>query len=350
MNLPIIAIVGRPNVGKSTLFNRIVGKRVAVVAREAGTTRDRVIESASWNGKDFLLCDTAGLLVDFYGFKEEEIERKAQEQIDLALQEADEVLFVVDAKAGIMPEDKEVARKIRKFSKKTIVVANKADSEPIEKMALQVFELGFEKIIAVSALTGRRSGDLLDAMVENFKPVKAAENKVPKLTIAGRPNVGKSTLFNTFVGDERAIVSETAGTTRDSIKLSVELTYHKTKKTFEIIDTAGFKKRGKVAPGIEKFSVLRSIQNILNADIVLLMADSAEGFTRGDAHLGQLAITAGKKLIIVLNKIDLLEMQTKNEINNLGRFQFLTKIPMVAISALDKQNIDLLTKEILGTI
>lgn len=341
--LPIVSIVGRPNVGKSTLFNRIVGFRQAIVSKTPGTTRDRVTAEVIWDEKPFMLIDTAGLLLDYYGFDEAKIEKVAQKQIDLALEESETILFIVDSKVGITAEDKEVAKKIRKFNKRVILVVNKADTRTQEQEAGQFAILGFDEMIAVSSISGRRSGDLLDLITGDLPKLKLEKDRLPRLVIVGRPNVGKSTLFNDLVGQERSIVSDIAGTTRDSLKLQIKLETGKKSVDIELIDTAGFRRKGRIKQGIERFSVIRTIESIYKSSIVLLVMDAAEGLTRGDAHLAELALEGKKQLIIALNKIDL----SGTDIKDLMRFPFITKQTRVAISAKDKTNLDLLTDEII---
>lgn len=342
-NLPVVSIVGRPNVGKSTLFNRIVGFRQAIVSKTPGTTRDKVFGEVNWDGKDFMLVDTAGLMTDFVADNEKKIEKEAQKQIDEALCESDLILFVVDSKEGLCAQDKEVAKKIRKLGKPIILAVNKADTKIQENEAQQFRLIGFEKVIAVSAITGRRTGDLLDAVTESFprrkKSVKT--NTMPKLAIVGRPNVGKSTLFNALVGSDRSIVSDIPGTTRDSLRFKISLGA-KGKIDLEIIDTAGFRRKGRIKQGIERFSVIRTIESIHKSDIVLLVLDGSEGLTRGDAHLAELALENKKELIIAINKLDLV----KSEVKELFRFPFITNQVRVAISAKKMQNIELLVREI----
>ena len=345
--LPIVAIVGRPNVGKSTLFNRLVGKRQAIVSREAGTTRDSVIGEVEWDNKRFILVDTAGLILDFYGFQESEIEQKAQVKIVDALKQSEVVLFVVDIREGVIPEDEEVMRQIRKYGKKIILIANKADSPDLEKKAKDLTLGGFTNALPISSLSGRRTGDLCDLITKDFEIYEEGDHQ-KKIAIVGRANAGKSTLFNALVGSDISIVSDIAGTTRDAI--NVEITLKGYNKKAEIIDTAGFRKRGKIAPGIEKFSIMRAIESIYKCDLVLVVVDSKVGLSRIDAHLAQLALDNDKKIIIVLNKIDLLDQRSTEEIGNFYRFKFLLKQKIVAVSSKEKKNLHLLAREIASEI
>ena len=341
--LPIVAIVGRPNVGKSTLFNRLTGARQAIIAKEAGTTRDLVSSEILWDNKPFILIDTAGLIFDFYGFKEEEIEKKAQDKLSDALRHADVVLFVVDAKVGVTAEDKKAAKLIRKYSKRVIVVYNKADSEKHEKRITEVDEFGFDERIALSSISGRRTGQLLDLITKDFHSFKNDSSNMKRITIIGRPNAGKSTLFNLLAGGDLAIVSEIPGTTRDSVKIQTKISLG---KEAQIIDTAGFRRRGKIEVGIEKFSILRAIESIHQANIVLLVIDALEGFTRTDAHLADLALQKRKDLLVVVNKIDLLKNKSTEEIKDFHRYGFILKNRIIGISAKFNKNLDLLIKEI----
>ncbi len=347
--LPIVSIVGRPNVGKSTLFNRIVGFRQAIVSKIPGTTRDRIVAEVTWDNKKFMLIDTAGLLIDYFGFENKEIEEGAQGQIDLAVKESDLILFLVDAKSGVSAEDKAVAKKIRKAGKRVVLVVNKADVRHQEQEIDQFTSFGFDELIAISAVTGRRTGDLLNLIAKDF-PQNSEDSpsgeKLPRLAIVGRPNVGKSTLFNDLTGMERSIVSDVPGTTRDSLRFQIKIGEGNKSTNLELVDTAGFRRKGRIKQGVERFSVIRTIESIYKSDIVLLVIDSKEGVTRGDAHLVELALENRKKVIIVLNKIDL----SGSEIHDLLRFPFITRQVRVAISAKNKTNLDLLTGEIIKAV
>jgi len=345
--LPVVAIVGRPNVGKSTLFNRLIGFRQAIISDTPGTTRDRIFKEIIWNNKPFILFDTAGFLSDFYGFKEDQVERLAQKGIEMAAKEASLILFVIDAKSGLTPYDEEVASNLRKLGKKVVLVVNKADSQKHELIIDEYKRLGAQEIIAVSAISGRRTGDLLDLITKDFKESVVEREKTLGLAIVGRPNVGKSTLFNVLAKEERAIVSEVPGTTRDKNDFEIKIESSGKSVRLRIVDTAGLRRRGKIVPGIERFSAIRTIDSIIESDLVVLLVDSKEGITRGDAHLGQMALDKKKQLLIVLNKIDLLKERGKHEIPNLNRYAFLAKNKMIAISAKDKVNIGLLKDEVL---
>ncbi|OQA53079.1 MAG: GTPase Der [candidate division WS2 bacterium ADurb.Bin280] len=342
-----VAIIGRPNVGKSTLFNRIVGFRQAITSKEPGTTRDRVISDVHWNGKNFTIIDTAGLLLDFYGFEDEQIERMSQTHIEESLQDANLILCVISVKDDLTESDKEVIKKIRKSGKEVILVCNKADSEREEALCDNFLKTGIKEIYPISAKNGRRIGVLLDRITAQIQFVTKQSSTLPKISIIGRPNVGKSTLFNALVQSERSIVSDIPGTTRDSIDEIISLP---NKKKAEIIDTAGFRKRGRRQVGVEKFSIFRSIDSIGKSDLVLVVVNAQEGITRGDAHLVQFALDKKKEVIVVINKIDCLVQKTAQEIKDIYRFKFINKITNVAISAKSEDNLNLLLSEIVKKI
>jgi GTP-binding protein len=321
---------------------------LAIVDPTAGTTRDRVVERISWEGKDFVLIDTAGLIVDFYGFDEAAIEKKAQDQIAKSISESDVVLLVVDMKSGLVPQDEQIAKLARKYSKRVIVVFNKADDPRRDAVSGEFARLGFDESVCVSAISGRRSWELLDLITRDFRKTEETKNRLKRVAIIGRPNVGKSSLLNAICNKQIAIVSDIPGTTRDSIK--VEISAKGKSGGFEIIDTAGLRKRGRIEKTLERYSVMRSIFSILDCDLALLVADSTEGLTRQDAHLAQLALKNQKKLILVINKIDLLKNQTTDEIDNLFRFSFLNKQKSVAVSSKTGQNIDILVGEIVKSL
>jgi GTP-binding protein len=342
--IPIVAIVGRPNVGKSTLFNRLVGRKQAIIAKEAGTTRDTISSEIIWNNKKFILLDTAGLINDFFGYKEAQIEKLAQDKVDDALLDCDLILFVVDAKTGILPEDKLIARNLRKLNKEIIVIWNKADNSVLESKIDEVNEFGFSRKVAVSSISGKRSGLLLDEVTSRIPKTDTEVSDLKKLTIVGRPNAGKSTIFNLLSDSNLAIVSDIPGTTRDAINLKINLPG--TQKELEIIDTAGFRKRGKIQVGIEKFSILRAIESIYKANIIVLVVDASEGLTRTDAHLAQMALDKKKTLIVLINKIDLLKSRSSEEVKNFSRFKFILKNKIIAISSKTKENFDLFVSEL----
>jgi GTP-binding protein len=321
---PVVAIVGRPNVGKSTLFNRLVGGRVAIVEDVPGTTRDRVYGTGEWNGRRFTVVDTGGLELE----PGTDIEARVQDQARVAMEEADVILFVVDAAAGLAPLDHEVADRLRRASKHTILVVNKADNPRREAEGAEFFALGFEPTITISAQHGRNTGDLADLITDALPPAEPGEAQVepsawtddgltddqlaelsetemgpPRVAIVGRPNTGKSTLVNRVLGEERMIVSEVPGTTRDPVDSAVMVD----DEPMILVDTAGIRRRGSVQRGIERYSVLRSMKAIDRSDVAVVMTDAMEGYTAQDAHVVGHVLEAGKGIVLVINKWDALE-------------------------------------------
>ncbi len=310
MTKPIVAIVGRPNVGKSTLFNRLVGERRAIVEDEPGTTRDRVYGTTDWGGLEFTVVDTAGLQ------DEEEIStsslvdiaRWTTQQARHAIEEADVILFMVDTKTGITSGDFEVAEILRRAEKPTILVANKAENAERRDSAYEFYNLGLGDVFTISAYHGTGTGDLLDRIVEALPEAEdELETEGPNIAIVGRPNVGKSRLLNSLLGQERAIVSDVPGTTRDS--LDTQLIW--AGQPLTLIDTAGIRRRGRIEQGIERFSVLRSMRAIDRSDVVLLLIDANEGFTAQDLHIAGYVEEQKKGIVVVVNKWDLVEKDTK---------------------------------------
>jgi GTP-binding protein len=333
---PIVALVGRPNVGKSTLFNRLVGERRAIVEDEPGTTRDRVYGTADWAGLEFSVVDTGGLQDDreIASASLTEIARHTREQARSAIDEADVIVFLVDAKSGLAAGDHDVADLLRRADKPTILVANKADNTDRRDGAVEFYELGLGDPIAISAYHGSGTGDLLDRVVEALPEAEEEpETEGPAIAIVGRPNVGKSRLLNALLGQERAIVSDVPGTTRDS--LDTELLW--AGQPLTLIDTAGIRRRGRVEQGIERFSVLRSMRAIDRADVVLMVIDAAEGFTAQDLHIAGYVEEQKKGIVVVVNKWDLVEKtpQSTDEYRAKAReaLDFMPYAPLVFISA-----------------
>ncbi|MGC4106143.1 MAG: ribosome biogenesis GTPase Der [Thermomicrobiales bacterium] len=339
MSKPIVAIVGRPNVGKSTLFNRLVGERQAIVQDQPGTTRDRVYGTADWLGVEFTIIDTGGMQDDDElppdtTEAETIIARQTRDQANSAISEADVIVFLVDAKAGPSASDAEIADLLRRTDKPTLLAANKADSAARRDMVFEFFELGLGEPIAISAYHGNGTGDLLDKIVENLPDAEPEEEtEGPRIAIVGRPNVGKSRLLNALLGQERAIVSDVAGTTRDS--LDTDITWKGQPLT--LIDTAGIRRRGRVEQGIERFSVMRSMRAIDRADVVLLLIDATEDFTAQDLHIAGYVEEQKKGLVVVVNKWDLIEKDagTMDEYRARAAEQldFIPYAPVVFISA-----------------
>ncbi len=299
----ILAIVGRPNVGKSTFFNRLTESRQAIVEETSGVTRDRHYGHSDWNGVSFSVIDTGGYVVGSDDVFEEEIRK----QVALAIDEADVIAFVVDVKDGLTSLDKEVANVLRRTEKKVFVVANKVDNPKRLGDAAEFYGLGLGEVYSISSINGSGTGDLLDEIVKEFdKKVEEELPDLPRFAVVGRPNVGKSSLVNALLGDERNIVTPVAGTTRDSIYTR----YNSFGFEFMLVDTAGVRKKGKVRENIEFYSVMRSIKAIENSDVCLLMIDATEGFESQDVNIFQLIQRNRKGVVIIVNKWDLVEKET----------------------------------------
>ena len=342
MNIPVVAIVGRPNVGKSALFNRIIGDNSAIVSEEAGTTRDRHFGRADWSGRQFWLVDTGGLADDPRMPMDVEIRR----QVDEAIAEADLMLLVVDAKAGLHPSDRKVVDLLRDSQKPWLLVANKVDN-PASTDFYEFYELGAGDPLPVSAANGKNSGDLLDAIVEKIPEVTQEPPDELRVAVVGRPNVGKSSLVNRLLGEERLVVADEAGTTRDAIDTPV--TYHGRPMVF--VDTAGLRRQSKVSEGIEFYSTLRTRRAIESATICVLLIDAVEGLHNQDLKIANLAWEAGRGLIVVVNKWDLADKDDKSA----AKFQkeagekapFLKFVPFLFTSALTGQRVQKLFELIL---
>jgi len=316
---PLVAIVGRPNVGKSTFFNRMIGDRVAVVEDLPGTTRDRIYGDTDWNGREFTLIDTGGLEfgsdipVGQVGLTGQpgDIMKHVQAQAELAIEEADVIIFMVDARAGITAADEEVAEVLRRTQKPVILAANKADNARIRQDAVEFYTLGLGEPTDISSLQGVGTGDLLDRIVDALPPEDEQpaedEEDISRIAIVGRPNVGKSSLLNAILGYERAIVTDVPGTTRDAIDTDLEFQGRK----LTLIDTAGIRRRGRVGPGVEKFSVLRSSRAIERADVAILVIDASEGLAAQDTHIAGEIHEQTKGVVVVVNKWDLAQEQRR---------------------------------------
>jgi GTPase len=354
MNKPVVALVGRPNVGKSTLFNRLIGEKLAIVDEVPGTTRDRLFGECEWNGKWFDVVDTGGIdpassRSNPLSIGSADFVTQIREQAQIAVNEADAILFLVDAQSGVTPADIEVAQLIRRSQKMIdgqpfppiFLVVNKADNVNVMNAAHEFYELGMGDPYAISSLHGMGTGDLLDDLVKIFPDqVEDMEDDRIKVAIVGKPNVGKSSLLNCLFGEERAIVSDIAGTTRDS--LDTEFEYEGRKLT--LIDTAGIRRRGKVDPGVEKYSVIRSMRSIERCDVALLMIDATDGITAQDTHIAGYILDAWKSVVVVVNKWDLVEKDnyTMQEFTEKIRYElnFMSYVPILFVSAKTMQRVD----------
>jgi len=335
---PIVALVGRPNVGKSTLFNRIVGQSLAIVEDVAGTTRDRLYHDAEWTGHEFTLVDTGGMEVE----PGSDLAQRVQRQAQIAVADADVVVFVVDSREGATTGDLEVAQLLRRSNKPVVLVANKAETPQQRYNAAEFFALGLPEVFSISAAHGTGTGDLLDAIVAHFPqsdpdPIDEADREARvRIALVGRPNVGKSSLLNAIVGWERVVVTDIPGTTRDAIDSEIEVNG----KKLLLIDTAGVRRAGKIERGIEKYSVLRSIRAMERADVVGIVVDAVEGVTAQDTHLAGFAQTEAKGIVIIVNKWDLLPAspQVRDAFLSSVReaFKFVAYAPVVFVSALTK--------------
>ncbi|CAN5664672.1 ribosome biogenesis GTPase Der [soil metagenome] len=343
MSKPIVAIVGRPNVGKSTLFNRLVGERVAIVEDEPGTTRDRVYGTTDWRGIEFTIVDTGGLQdeAEISSSSLVEIARRTREQARSAIDEADVVVFMVDTRSGVSAGDYEVADLLRRTDKPTILTANKADNTARREDVVEFFSLGLGDPVAISSIHGSGTGDLLDLIVEalpDFEEVEESEG--PRIAIVGRPNVGKSRLLNALLGEERSIVSDVPGTTRDSLDTVLQWKG----QPVTLIDTAGIRRRGRVETGIEQFSVLRSMRAIDRSDVVLMVIDASEPFTAQDMHIAGYVEDQKKGIVIVLNKWDLIDKgpTTMDEFRMAAKdaLDFMPYAPLTFISAKYGQRVE----------
>ena len=358
MRKPIVAIVGRPNVGKSTLFNRLAERRMAIVDDIPGTTRDRLTTEVEWTGVVFDIIDTGGLDPTQVGpgknqeplsIGSHQFIEEIRIQAEIAIQEADAILFVVDGQSGVTPADREINESLRKSQKivdgnpfpPVLLVVNKCENVESRQNAVQFYELGFKEIHIISALHGSGTGDMLDALVKDLPEggEEAGDTSV-KIAIVGKPNVGKSSLLNRMLGEERVIVSSIPGTTRDSI--DTRLVYKDTPIT--IIDTAGIRKRGRIEPGVEKFSVLRAMKAIERADVALLVVDAFEGIKSQDTHVAGYILDEWKSVVVIINKWDLIEKDTHTmvEFTQYIRYElnFMDYVPILFTSAKTGKRVD----------
>jgi GTP-binding protein len=354
MNKPVVVMVGRPNVGKSTLFNRLAGEPLAIVNNTPGTTRDRIFAESEWNGIPFDIVDTGGIDPTTGGKDPLSIDSadyigQIRGQAESAIQEADAVLFITDAISGVTPADQEVAQILRRSQHNqdgqpwppVFLVVNKADNESTRQQALQFYELGMGDPYPISAVHGTGTGDLLDALVRAFlKLEEQPEDDSVKIAIVGKPNVGKSSLLNRLSGEERAIVSPIAGTTRDAVDSHFDFNG----MPLTLIDTAGIRRRGRIAPGVEKFSVIRSLRAIERSDVALLVIDAVDGISAQDTHIAGFILEAWKSTVVLVNKWDAIEKDTytmeQYKIHIQQELNFMDYVPILFISAKTGQRVD----------
>ena len=343
MKKPVVALVGRPNVGKSTLFNRLVGKKISIIEDTPGVTRDRIYGNVEYKNYKFHLIDTGGIELG-----SEDFNKEIKAQVMLALDEADIVVFVVDGKDGLTSDDFLVRDMLNKVSNKVIVAINKCDSKKIKETEYEFYELGFDNYIKVSGEQGDGIYDLMDAITENFDIVEEEEKDIVKFCIIGRPNVGKSSLVNAILNEERVIVSDVAGTTRDAI----DTPFRYNGKDYVVIDTAGMRKKGKIYENIEKYSLLRSLKAIDRSNVCVIVINAEDGIIEHDKHIAGYAIEAGKAVVIAVNKWDLIEdkdsaiKKWKSDIE--AHFAFMPYAKIVFLSAKTKKRIHTLMPEVLS--
>ena len=331
----IVAIVGRPNVGKSTLFNRLIKRREAIVDSVSGVTRDRHYGKSDWNGKEFSVIDTGGYAVGSDDIFEEEIRK----QVDLAIEESDIIVFVVDVEEGVTPMDTDVANILRKVKKPVFMAVNKVDNSKRLDDAIEFYNLGLGEYYTISSINGSGTGELLDAIAEELVEIEDVEEELPRFAVVGRPNAGKSSFINALIGEERNIVTDIAGTTRDSI----DTKYNRFGFEFNLVDTAGIRKKSKVKEDLEFYSVMRAVRAIEHCDVAILVVDATRGFEGQDENIFWLAEKNKKGVIILVNKWDLIEKET----NTMRDFEAkirreiapFTDVPILFISALTKQRI-----------
>lgn len=331
----IVAIVGRPNVGKSTLFNRLTESRKAIVDETSGVTRDRQYGHSDWNGKRFSIIDTGGYVVG----GDDAFETEIRKQVQLAIEEADVILFLVDTREGLTPMDEDVAEMLRRCKKKVLLVANKVDTPNLTNDINEFYQLGLGDPYPIAGISGSGTGDLLDAVVADFDSGEEEGSDLPRITVVGRPNVGKSSFINTITGQERNIVTPIAGTTRDSIYTH----YNMFGFDFNFVDTAGLRKKQKVSEDLEFYSVMRSIRAIENSDVCILMLDASQGIEQQDLNIFSLIQRNNKGVVIVVNKWDLIEKDTNThkefEAMIRERISPFEDVPIIFTSVINKQRI-----------
>ncbi len=333
----VLAIVGRPNVGKSTLFNRLIGQKKAITDNISGVTRDRIYGTSEWNGKQFTVIDTGGFVQN----SDDIFEAAIREQVHIAIDEADVIVFMVDVTTGVTDLDEQMANILRRQSTKVFVAVNKVDNHSRELMANEFWSLGFENTFFLSSISGSGTGEILDAITEILDDnEEEPEERIPRIAIVGQPNVGKSSLTNAFLGEERNIVTDIAGTTRDSVNSY----YNKFGKEFFLVDTAGIRKKSKVHENLEFYSVLRAIKAMEDSDVVLLMLDAKNGIESQDLAIFSLAIKRNKGVVILVNKWDLVDGKETNTARDFEeklkqKLAPFNDVPILFISVLNKQRI-----------
>ena len=331
----IVAIVGRPNVGKSTFFNRLVQRREAIVDAASGVTRDRHYGKSDWNGKEFSLIDTGGYVVGSDDVFESEIDK----QVELAIDESDAIIFMVDVESGVTAMDEDVAKLLRKVNKPVFLVVNKVDNSARSNNAVEFYELGLGEYYTIASINGSGTGDLLDALVKNFSDEPEEVNDLPRFAVVGRPNAGKSSFINALIGEERYIVTDMAGTTRDSI----DTKYNRFGFEFNLVDTAGIRRKSKVKEDLEFYSVMRSVRAIEHSDVCILLLDATRGFDGQVRNIFWLAERNKKGIVILVNKWDLVEKETQSlkDYEKMIRKEIepFIDVPIVFISSLTKQRL-----------
>jgi len=331
----IVAIVGRPNVGKSTLYNRLIGERQAIIDDISGVTRDRQYGQSFWNGKTFTVVDTGGFVKN----SEDIFEKAIRSQVQIAIDEASVIIFLTDVMTGITDFDEQVANMLRRTDKPVILAVNKVDNHDRMLIANEFWSLGFEETFFLSSINGSGTGELLDALTEHITEIKRVDSDLPRFAIVGQPNVGKSSFVNALIGEERNIVTDIAGTTRDAIHTR----YKKFEKDFLMIDTAGIRKKSKVHEDLEFYSVMRAIKAIEEADVCFLIIDAVDGVESQDLSIISIAQKRNKGLVILINKWDLIDKETNTakeyEDNLRNRIAPFTDVPILFISATEKQRI-----------
>ncbi|NKI31765.1 ribosome biogenesis GTPase Der [Croceivirga thetidis] len=331
----IVAIVGRPNVGKSTFFNRLIQKREAIVDAVSGVTRDRHYGKSDWNGKEFSVIDTGGYVVGSDDIFEQEIDK----QVELAIDEADAIIFMVDVESGVTGMDEDVSNLLRRANKPTFLAVNKVDNAQREADATEFYALGLGEYYSISSINGSGTGDLLDALVKELPDVVEEESELPRFAVVGRPNAGKSSFINALIGEDRYIVTDIAGTTRDSI----DTKYNRFGFEFNLVDTAGIRRKAKVKEDLEFYSVMRSVRSIEYADVVLVMFDASRGFDGQVQNIFWLAHRNNKGIVILVNKWDLVEKETNSVRDYTKKIKEACEpfvdVPIIFISVLNKQRI-----------